>query len=630
NNLYDGEEYDARKEMPGWNSSGYNDAEWLQAEYVLESGGEIEAQMNENMKIMDVIEPVSVSKISGNRYIIDMGQNMAGWLRMTVKGRRGQKVTLRFAESLQENGELFIANLRDAIVTDVYVLKGEAEETWEPSFVYHGFRFVEITDYPGVPQLKDFKGCVVFDNMKTVGDFETSHSLLNQIYRNAVWTINSTYKGIPIDCPQRNERMPWLGDRAAGCYNESFVYDNSRLYTKWLDDILYTQKADGCLADVAPAYFKYYSDNMSWPGTYILVAEMLYYQYGLIEPVKKHYHAMKKWLMYMKDRYLNDYIMTKDSYGDWCAPPKTIEEGRGKSANVKRPSQLISTAYYFHFLQIMQNFAEVTGNNSDLPHYKVLADSVKVAFNKKYYLPDSSFYGSGSLTENLLPLAFNMVSEVYRNELVNTVHNIIVIENNGHLSSGLIGMQWLMRTLSENGLGDLAFNIATKITYPGWGYMIENGATTIWELWNANTAAPVMNSQNHVMMLGDLVIWYYEHLAGIKTDREHPGFKQIILNPSFVKELDYAGASYHSVHGQIKSHWKRENSFLYWSIQIPHNTTAVIHFPVSDKKSISEKGGKLSGISGMIYLGEKNGKAMYKIGSGSYQFNIKPDDTPNL
>ncbi|MBN2610011.1 MAG: glycoside hydrolase family 78 protein [Bacteroidales bacterium] len=627
NNLYDGEEYDARKETLGWNNTGFNDADWLQAEYVQEPGGEIEAQMNENMKVMDMIEPVSVSKISGNRFILDMGQNMAGWLRIKVNGQRGQKVTLRFAESLQENGELFTANLRDAKATDVYILNGEGEETWEPSFVYHGFRYVELTGYPGIPEPDNFKGCVVYDNIKTTGSFETSDSLINHIYRNAVWTINSSYKGMLIDCPQRNERMPWLGDRAVGCYNESFVFDNSRLYSKWLDDILYTQKADGCLADVAPAYYKYYSDNMTWPGTYILVAEMLYHQYGLTKEIEKHYPYMKKWMMYMKERYLIDYILTKDSYGDWCAPPKTIEEGRGKSADVKRPSQLIATAYFYHLLQIMQNFAKITGQHTDINDYMVLADSVKTAFNKKFYLPDSSFYGNGLLTENMLPIAFKMVPDEYYAEVVKTVHDIIEIENNGHLSSGLVGMQWLMRTLTDNGLENLAFNIATKKTYPGWGYMIENGATTIWELWNANTAAPSMNSQNHVMMLGDLIIWYYEYLAGIKSDREFPGFKQIILNPLFIKELDCVNASFHSVHGLIKSHWKREDGALYWDVQIPPNTTCLIYFPVGDKNNITENDERLSGKSGFKYLGEKSGRVIYKTGSGNYQFKIEPHVT---
>ncbi len=622
NNLYDGEEYNATKEMPGWSSINFNDSNWLQAEFVQPPGGEYHARMNENMKVMDTIQPVSITKLKGDRYILDLGQNMAGWLRMKVRGKSGDKITLKFAESLQENGELFRANLRDAKATDVYALNGQGEETWEPSFIYHGFRYIEISGYPGTPEIKDFEGCVVYDNIQTTGMFETSDSLINQIYKNAFWSMNSTYKGMPIDCPQRNERMPWLGDRAVGCYNESYVMDNSRLYTKWLDDIMFSQKADGCIPDVAPPFFRYYSDNMTWPGTYILVAEMLYHQYGLTDPIRKHYPYMNKWLLYMKDQYLKNFILIKDSYGDWCPPPKTIEEGRGKSADVKRPSQLISTAYFYHYLHVMRDFALLTGNRDDIGYYSTLADSVKVAFNRSFFNKENSSYGNNTLTDNILPLYFGLVPVQNKKELNHRIRDIILVENNGHLSSGLIGMQWLMRSLGDNGLQDVAFKIATSKTYPGWGYMIENGATTIWELWNANTAAPNMNSQNHVMLLGDLIIWFYENLAGIKSSKEYPGFKQIIMKPEFDVDLDSVNASYHSVYGLIRSHWKKENNKIYWNVEIPANTSAIIHFPTNKKKNITEKGENISSITGVRYLGLEEDKIIFIIGSGNYYFEI--------
>ena len=622
NNLYDGEEYDAGKEMPGWNNIGYNDSKWLQAEYVQEPTGEIEAQINENMKIMETLSPVSIKKSESGKYILDMGQNIAGWLQIKVKGTKGQKITMRYAESLKNNGELFTANLRDAKVTDVYTLKGKGIEVWEPSFVYHGFRYAEIEGYTGTPELNNFKGCVVYDNIKTIGSFETSDTLINQIYKNAFWSINSTYKGIPIDCPQRNERMPWLGDRAVGCYNESFVMDNSRLYTKWLDDIMYSQKADGCISDVAPPYFRYYSDNMTWPGTCILVAKMLYHQYGLKEPIQKHYTNIRKWLLYMKDRYMKDFILTKDSYGDWCAPPKTIEEGRGKSADVKHPSELISSAYFYHYLKIMEEFAEISDNKKDKKEYEKLADSVKYAFNRKFFNADSGYYNKTNLTYNILPLYFNIVPKEKRIEVIQTISDIIEIQNNGHLSTGLVGAQWLMRTLETNDMHEIAFKLATNTTYPSWGYMVENGATTIWELWNANTAAPVMNSQNHVMLLGDLLIWYYENLAGIKSSEKHPGFKEIIMDPDFNNKLTYVKASYQSVYGLIKSNWKKDDDKITWDITIPANTTAVVNFPTNQKKYIAENGSKISWTSSLKFLGLENNKTLYRIGSGEYKFEI--------
>ncbi|HJX70335.1 MAG TPA: family 78 glycoside hydrolase catalytic domain, partial [Bacteroidales bacterium] len=616
-------EYDARKEIPGWNKPDFNDDKWLQAEYVQEPGGELEAGMNENMKIMKIIPPVSLKGLKKDRYILDMGQNMAGWLRIKVKGNRGDRVMMRFAESMQENGELFTESLRDAKVTDIYTLKDGEQETWEPSFVYHGFRFVEITGYPCIPTVNDFEGCVIYDDMKTTGTFETSSPLINQIYQNAYWSIISTYKGMPIDCPQRNERQPWLGDRATGSYGESFVLDNSRLYLKWLDDIRYSQRADGSLSDVAPPFFRYYSDNMTWPGTYILVAEMLLTQYGLTGAIASHYPFMKKWLNYMTDRYMVDYILVKDSYGDWCAPPKTIEEGRGKSADVKKPSTLISTAYLYHYLQVMQCFAVLTDNLKDIEDFQLLADSVKAAFNRKFFNKDSAFYEHNSLTDNLLPLYFGLIPGNSKENVLQNIADIIQVENKGHLSTGLVGVQWLMRGLTQNGMENIAYRLAVNTTYPSWGYMVENGATTIWELWNANTAAPDMNSQNHVMLLGDLIVWFYENLAGIKTDPENPGFKVIMMNPSFVEGLDHVRASYHSVHGPIKSEWRKVQGRLSWNITIPANTTAIVHFPATRKEDIKEKGLQLASVDGVHFLGIKEEKAVFKMGSGDYQFEIQ-------
>ena len=294
NNEYDGEEYDARKEMPGWNTVGFDDSNWLRAEYVQEPRGDFEAQMNENMKVMMDLQPVSITEIKPDTFIMDMGQNMVGWIKMRVQGKSGDQVKLRFAEILNDEGELAMANLRDAKVTDIYTLKGNSEEVWEPSFIYHGFRYVEITGFPGKPKIENFLGRVVYDSIETKGTFETSSKITNQIYKNAYWGILGNYKGMPVDCPQRNERQPWLGDRAIGSRGESFVFDNGKLYAKWLDDIKYSQKADGAICDVAPAYWRYYSDNMTWPGTYLIIANMLYEQFGDKKPIEKHYPYMKK------------------------------------------------------------------------------------------------------------------------------------------------------------------------------------------------------------------------------------------------------------------------------------------------------------------------------------------------
>ena len=620
NNEYDGEEYDATKEFTGWDKVGFDDSKWLQAEYVQEPSGNIEAQMNDNMKVMKTLQPISINKLSGGRYILDMGQNMVGWLQINVKGLKGQQIKLRFAESLQNNGELFTENLRSAKNTDLYTLKGGEKETWEPKFVYRGFRFVELSGYTYQPTVNDFVGKIVYDNIQTVGTFETSNLLINQIFKNAWWSIAGNYKGMPLDCPQRNERMPWLGDRGEVANGENFVFDNERIYTKWLEDIRNSQKEDGAIPDVAPAFWRYYSDNMTWAGTIVSITDMLYKQTGNVQTVKDNYPAIKKWLAYMEERYMQDYILTKDSYGDWCAPPVTIEAGRGKSADKKYPSALISTAYYYHFMQLMMKFSKLTGNETDYPKFETLAAKVRDAFHKKFY-NDKGFYGDNQLTDNIIPLYFGMVPKVETDKVFKNIVYTIEVTNKGHLSNGLVGVQWLMRCLNDYGRPDLAYTIATQKTYPSWGYMVENGASTIWELWNGNTSDPKMNSQNHVMMLGDLLIWYYENLAGIKADL--PGFKKIMMKPEIIEGLKNVNASFNSPYGQINSSWKKDKKQFDWDITIPANTTAEIYLPAANEKSIKESGKSISNLADMKFIRQDGNKMIYSLNSGHYSFQIK-------
>lgn len=621
NNEYDGESYDARKEMPGWATVGFDDKAWLKAEYVQEPGGNYEAQLNANMKVMQDIPPVSITKKAAGKYIVDFGQNFSGWVKMRVRGNQGTEVKLRFAESLSADGELFTTNLRDAKATDLYTLKGGEQEEWEPRFTYHGFRYVEVDGYPSNLEAADILGRFVYDEMTNIGTFHSSDALLNQIHQNAWWGIASNYKGIPIDCPQRNERQPWLGDRPTSAYGESFLFDNTLLYSKWLEDIRLSQKEDGAIPDVAPAFWRYYSDNISWPGTYLFIADMLYQQTADIRVLETHYPAMKKWMDYMRLRYTDkDGIITKDSYGDWCFPPASIEEGRGKIADKKYPSALISSAFYYHLLHTMQRFSVLTDNAKDSVIYADQAVQLKEDFNKRFYNPQG-YYGANTLTDNLLAMYFNLVKEENRPQLAARIVDIVEKENKGHLSTGVIGTQFIMRTLTEMGRADLAYGIATKNTYPSWGYMIENGATTIWELWNGNTAHPKMNSQNHVMMLGDLLVWYYENLAGIKTERN--AFETIHISPSFVSGLAHVDASYQSVRGEIGSSWTMDKRQMLWKIRIPANSKARVFIPASAPAAITEGGNKLGQIEGVRYVETQKNRVLLEVGSGEYEFKIK-------
>ena len=623
NNEYDGEEYDATKEMPGWNEPGFNHSKWLKAQLVKAPGGNVEAQMSENMKVMEIVKPVSVKLLSEGKYIMDMGQNLAGWVIMKVQGKRGDRVKLRFAESLQSNGELYVENLRDARVTDVYTLKGGGMETWRPIFVYHGFRYVEITGYPGIPTTNDFTGEVVYDDMQTIGTFETSDPTINQIHKNAYWGIRSNYKGMPVDCPQRNERQPWLGDRATGAYGESFIFDNSRLYAKWLDDIEESQTAEGSIPDVAPSFWFYYKDNVTWPGTYLMIANMLYNQYGDKQPIIKHYTSMKKWMTYMRNKYMVNYIITKDSYGDWCVPPESPQLIHSKDPSRITEPKLIATATYYYMLQLMQRFAGMVSKPNDAKEFAVLSVKIKDAFNKNYYNKQTKQYGNNTVTANILPLAFNMIPGNENEAVFKSIVDKTMNENKGHISTGVIGTQWLMRWLTLYGRADIAYRLASIRDYPSWGYMVANGATTIWELWNGNTANPKMNSQNHVMLLGDLIVWFYENLGGIKTDQDKPAFKVLEMKPSFVDGLDYVNASYHSMYGLIKSHWKKNDKKLIWNITVPANSKALVYIPAVSVNDVEESGKDVSRSRDVKFIRTEGDRIVFQVGSGNYEFIVK-------
>ena len=623
NNEYDGEEYDATKEFPGWNNAGFNDSKWLKPELVSAPPGKLVGQMSQPMEVMQAIKAVSIKSLSNGKYILDMGQNFAGWLHLKVQGKRGQKVKLRFAESLQATGELFVANLRDARVTDIYTLKGNGIESWEPSFVYHGFRYVEITGFPGIPTINDFEGKLIYDALETTGSFVTSNDVINGIYKNAWWGIASNYKGMPVDCPQRNERQPWLGDRVMGAMGETYLFDNAKLYAKWMQDIEESQTPEGAIPDVAPAFWNYYSDDVTWPAAFITISNHLYNQFGDITPIQKHYASMKKWMEYMKGKYMTNYIVTRDKYGDWCMPPESPTLIHAKDPSRLTDGKLIATAYYHKMLSYLQRFAGLTNKKEDAKEFGLLMDNIKVAFNKTFYNEKERYYSNNTVTANLLPLYFGLVPDSLKHVIFDKIRQKIVVDNKGHTSTGLIGSQWVMRTLSDYGNTDLAYKLTTNTTYPSWGYMVANGATTIWELWNGNTADPGMNSQNHVMLLGDLLTWYYENLAGIRSDKTDVAFKKIIMKPNLPADLDFVNASYNSMHGLIKSDWKKNADQFEWNVTIPANSSAVINIPARSLTDVMESGVDISKAEGVQSVKFENGIAIVQVGSGNYKFISK-------
>ncbi len=593
NNEYDGEFFDARKSLGEWTKPHFDDSSWMKSERVGLPYGTLRGMMQPYMKVLFTLD----SSVSGNpvlgHTIFDFHQNTAGWVKVRIpKMKCGDTLIIKYAEKLDKEGHLYTANLRNAQTTDYYVSNGKDEGTWwHPIFSYHGFRFVEINRIDIIAY--DIKAEVISDEMEETGSFLSNNDVLNNVYKAAVWGIRSNYKGMPIDCPQRDERQPWLGDRTGGCFGEAFIFDNANLYQKWNRDIVEAQREDGSIPDVAPAFWNYYSDNMTWPAALPFSMQMLYKQYGNDEAIKKYYGNVKLWLAYMKEEYSKDGLITRDKYGDWCTVPEKLELIHSQDSARRTNGVLISTAYYYRLCRVMEEFAKMQDFNADAHFFNLEAEATKTAFNKHFLHvrqgtstlpghilhPDSTFYDNNTVTANILALAFDMIdSQNIRQEVAKNVIKTIITDNKGHLCCGVIGIQWLMRELRNMGRGDIAWLLATNDKYPSWGYMISQGATTIWELWNGDTANPRMNSGNHVMLLGDLITWIYEDVAGIRA--LEPGFKKISLNPDFsVDEMNDIDASYQSIYGRIVSRWKKDAGKLFWHIEIPANTEAKIYLP---------------------------------------------------
>ena len=619
NNEYDGEEYDARMEQPGWNRAGFDDSKWEPARIVAAPTGVLAAQMAEPLRVTETLKPVSVKMLKPGIYIFDMGQNMVGWCRLRVSGPKGAQVTLRHAETLQPDGSLYTANLRTARATDLYTLKGEGTEVWEPRFTYHGFRFVEMTGFPGTPTAAALEGRVVHDDMEKSADFTSSSALLNQIHHNMFWGIRGNYRSIPTDCPQRDERQGWLGDRSQVSRSEAYMFDVAAFYTKWMTDIADSQKPDGSIPVVSPNYWPYYYDDLTWPGTFIFVHGMLYDEYGDKRVIERNYPAMKKWIDH-EATFLQDGLMPKDQYGDWCVPPEDPKLIHSVDPARITDKTLLGTAYYYELLSTMARYARLLDKPADAADFDKRAGYVNGAFRARFLKPADGIYDNGTQTSSILPLYFGMVPPENRAAVFASLTRNIQQTSNGHVGTGLVGAQWLMRTLTDNGRPDVAYQIATQKTYPGWGYMVEKGATTIWELWNGDTADPAMNSGNHVMQIGDLAVWMYEYLAGIRSDPDKPGFQRVIIRPVPAGDLTFVKASHKSMYGAIATSWKRDAGHFTLEVMIPPNTTALVTIPAKDAATVTESGHPASSARGVKFLRIEPGAAIYEVASGAYTF----------
>lgn len=624
--ILDGETYDARLEKPEWNLptdtiiKALPSKDWGVAPVVEAPGGKMAAQQLEPIKVVESFSPVTINEPQAGIYVMDAGQNMAGWVRIKVKGEKGQKITLKFAETVYENGTVNQENLRTALATDVYILKGSQEaEEWEPRFTYHGFRYMQIEGLNKKPALSDFVIKKVRSAVEEAGKFTCSNDLLNRINQMVQRTEASNLHSVPTDCPQRDERMGWLNDLTVRIEQALYNFNLHRFYAKYIKDICDTQNEKGEITDTAP--FRYGGDPADpVSASFLLLALKSYEYYGNTEIIGQHYTNMKAWVDYLTTR-TKDGIVEYSYYGDWSPPAEFGQKGYGYGAiSVNTPGDFMSTGYLYYCAKLISQMAGVLGNTDDKAKYDALAERTLTAFNNKFWNEEKGGYASNNQSCNSFALFLGAAS---KERIPRVVDNLVknVEQYKYHLTTGNLCTKYLLETLTENGQAEIAYKIATQETYPSWGYMLSKGATTLWERWEYETGGS-MNSHNHPMM-GSIGSWLYKYILGIQPQIEYPGFEKFIVKPYILKDLKHAAGEYKSVKGTIKSSWKKQNDLLEMNITIPANSVATVYIPTKDLKSITENKAKITGNKNCRFLRMENNAAVFEVGSGNYSFRSK-------
>jgi alpha-L-rhamnosidase len=616
--IYDGEYYDARLEDLEWNtpSQRIDYSKWAPAFVTDAPGGRMVSQSLEPIKIVEKINPISITEPRPDVYVVDAGLNLAGWAEITIKGQRGDKITMKFAESLYENGLVNQENLGVARSEDTYILKGDSVENWEPSFTYHGFRYIQLEGYRYRPNLDDILVKRVRSDVKENGKFNCSNDLLNQIYDMVKNTEESNLHSIPTDCPQRGERMGWLNDMTVRVEQAIYNFNMARMYAKWIDDVADTQSEDGRITDTAP--FKWGNrpaDPVS--ASYLLLPLKCYEFYGNKLILEDHYKGMKAWVDFLYSQS-EDGILKYSHWGDW-SPPKAFGRIGYEPKSRYTPDELISTAYLYYSIKLISRISEILNHHEKIEYYGALSEKVKDAFNHHFFDPSTGGYGTNNQACNSLALMFGLTTDENKIEVV---HNLVedVKKHGYHLTTGNQCTKYLLESLSENGFIDVAYQIVAQTTYPSWGNMIQNGATTVWERWEFDTG-PGMNSHNHPM-LGSVGSWFYKYLLGIRPDNNYPGFERFTIAPAIPYDLEYAEGEYESVKGLIKVAWRQHDNKFVLDVQIPANSIAEVYLPANSIDQVTCKDHNIYKSFKLIKKQKQNGFIILEAGSGNYSFIV--------
>ncbi len=625
-----GESYDARRELPGWDVPGYDDAHWWSAEVFADIGAARVATNGPRVRRHEELQPVEVREIPdfvNPRWVFDLGQNMVGWVRLRVSSPVGTTVTLRYAEALNPDGTLYTASLRTARNTDHYTLRGDGEEVWEPRFTFHGFRYVELSGFPGCPTLDTLAGVVILSDTPMTGTFECSDPLINQLQHNIVWGQKGNFVDVPTDCPQRDERLGWTGDAQVFIRTAAFNMDVAGFFTKWTRDLEDAQSAEGAYPAVAPnpSTWPINDGGPAWADAGVICPWTIYLCYGDTRLLEERYESMRRFIGFLINtsrdglRCYAEYAGWR-GFGDWLA----LDGSDGREGATSK--ELIGTAFFAYSAQLLAQIAQVLGKHEDAERYHALADEVRDAFRKRFVAPDGKITG-GTQTSYVLALHFDLLPAELRPLAAAELARDIERRGN-HLSTGFVGTPYINWALSEAGLLDTAYALLKQTTWPSWLYSVTQGATTIWERWDGWThdkgfQDPGMNSFNHYAY-GAIGAWLYAVVGGIDLDPERPGYKHIVMRPLPGGDLTSARVELRSVYGLIRSAWTldAERGTFDWRIMIPANTTATVHVPVTDGARVREGNIPVPATDapGVRFLRREAAAEVYEVAAGEYHF----------
>ncbi len=618
--IYDGETYDGRLEKKGWSQPGFDDSQWTSVRVVDFNKDNLVASMGNPVRAIQEIKPVKVFKTPAGDTVADMGQNMVGWVKLKVKGPAGTNITIRHAEVLDKDGNIYLANLRGAKQVVQYTLKGGEAETYEPHFTFQGFRYAAISGYPGDLTADDLTGVVIHSDMPRTSEFETSNPLIDQLQHNIIWGQKGNFLDVPTDCPQRDERMGWTGDAQMFAPTAEFNMDVSAFYTKWLKDMAADQLDSGSVPWVIPDILsrpnRPQGGSAAWADAAVIIPWTMYLSYGDKRILEDQYPSMKKWVEYERKRAGDDYVWDGDQhFGDWLAFATTLSDYPGATTG----KDLIATAFFAHSTDLLRRTAQVLGKTEDERTYGELLEKIKTAFCREY-VSQSGRIGENTQTAYTLALQFDLLPENLRKIAAERLAKDV--RSFKHITTGFVGTPYICNVLSRYGYWDEAFMLLNNEKYPSWLYPVKNGATTIWERWDGRKPDgsfqdPGMNSFNHYAY-GAIGEWMYRNMAGIKIDESAPGYKHILIEPYPGGGFRKVNASHETVYGKVSSAWELTGKAFEISVGVPVNTTATIRLP---KAGPSMTGDFIRKQKGILDSKQDGDSVLVTVGSGKYTFN---------